>query len=932
MSDEDLLALARNTKAIHNNESNGASDSADIVNPTSGAEGSMQVMKGTQKDPGFGVRPSDGTPEDTARAGRDYYAAMNLRYKDPIHAAVAYNWGPGKADTWLKNGAKLSDLPDETLKYIAKMHQQGAGGSVAAPQAAPEAPAVPTPQKAAPAAPAAPKEAPQVPNAGLKAPAEPAVAPEEGWGDKIKRWGDNADAFLLDNTKKAIAQPGKFIDDTVRSVANTVTLGAADRLAAKADEKILGKGNFSDNYKAEQKKTADQNPLATGIGTIAGSVVPIGAATAPLRAINASTKAARYAKTVGTGAVLGGAQGALTADEGDELEGGAKGAALGAAVSGVAAPVVRALTSGATKTAQNVQAFLKKHGNDSEAAVQQAENQIALKGVRDRVTNEADGEIAKKEVRQLTQSRKDAIQAQVDKLPDTPDGQAAKAAMARYKNGFVDDKSLVDLESNGPLSKSVADNIRQHQRMEALTSAAATNSRGREALGAGVQAGGAALGASIGGLTGGGPVGIGLGAYLGNRLGNTLKDRVLGNGTMMQRGIRNLTGKKEIDTAQAVLDKFGPSSATKGLDTLTNAIKADVTNKTQAAAQKARQSATASNLANSLKTRQANSAATRAEQSAAQAEAETLASKAQQAQEARAAASTKNLDNSIATRQAAAADTRNATRSAASDLAAQAKAAQQARAAATSKNLSNSVETRQAQAADRTGARMGAQGTATAEDAARTADRAARVEQYVAERSANSKAARVAAEARAENEAHALAGSKIASGDWSGANMQKPVLETLRSHTGAKSVEELKSTLQSLAASHPELAQHIGQLTTTGSKAIPEKAYYHIQDALKGAHGAAPVAPMAEGALSAGSKVYNPIAYQENVRQAGNAVDSALKAAPNDSLKSLVQEIAQTRGREARKAILAARMKAASPEEQEFLKNHVQPMTKHGLK
>lgn len=92
-----------------------------ITSPA-GAQGVMQVMPGTQRDPGFGVKPSDGTSEDDARVGRDYLAAMMKRYgNDPAKAWAAYNWGPGNLDNALsKHGADwLSHAPAETRDYVA---------------------------------------------------------------------------------------------------------------------------------------------------------------------------------------------------------------------------------------------------------------------------------------------------------------------------------------------------------------------------------------------------------------------------------------------------------------------------------------------------------------------------------------------------------------------------------------------------------------------------------------------------------------------------------------------------------------------------------------------------------------------------------------------------------------------------------------------
>lgn len=113
--------LPTDLAAINKIETGGASDSATgIVNAASGARGSMQVMPTTATNPGFGVTPSNGTPQDDARTGRDYYAALRQKYGAPDLAAIAYDWGPGNTDNWLANGADPSQLPAETLKYVLK--------------------------------------------------------------------------------------------------------------------------------------------------------------------------------------------------------------------------------------------------------------------------------------------------------------------------------------------------------------------------------------------------------------------------------------------------------------------------------------------------------------------------------------------------------------------------------------------------------------------------------------------------------------------------------------------------------------------------------------------------------------------------------------------------------------------------------------------
>jgi hypothetical protein len=90
-----------------------------LLTSEKGAQGEMQVMPGTSRDPGFGVKPArDDSPDELARVGRDYANTLLERYKDPRIAAIAYNWGPGNTDKWLMAGADVSKLPKETQGYV----------------------------------------------------------------------------------------------------------------------------------------------------------------------------------------------------------------------------------------------------------------------------------------------------------------------------------------------------------------------------------------------------------------------------------------------------------------------------------------------------------------------------------------------------------------------------------------------------------------------------------------------------------------------------------------------------------------------------------------------------------------------------------------------------------------------------------------------
>lgn len=105
-------------------ESNGqryAKDGSVLTSPK-GAKGEMQVMDGTNLDPGFGVRPAaDNSLAERARVGSDYLDAMLKRYGSEDKAMAAYNAGPGAVDAALKKGGDwLTHLPAETQAYVTK--------------------------------------------------------------------------------------------------------------------------------------------------------------------------------------------------------------------------------------------------------------------------------------------------------------------------------------------------------------------------------------------------------------------------------------------------------------------------------------------------------------------------------------------------------------------------------------------------------------------------------------------------------------------------------------------------------------------------------------------------------------------------------------------------------------------------------------------
>lgn len=122
-----------------------------------GAMGTMQVMPGTAKDPGFGVQPAKNqTPQELERVGTDYFNAMLNKYGgDKRLALIAYNMGPGAADEWLAKGANTQRLPRETQGYVPKvLNRYGSADQLTKPVAKPvQAPAKPVQVSAQPVMP-----------------------------------------------------------------------------------------------------------------------------------------------------------------------------------------------------------------------------------------------------------------------------------------------------------------------------------------------------------------------------------------------------------------------------------------------------------------------------------------------------------------------------------------------------------------------------------------------------------------------------------------------------------------------------------------------------------------------------------------------------------------------------------------------------------
>jgi len=97
--------------------------SGGYLTSSKGAMGEMQVLPSTARDPGFGIKPWNGTPDDLARVGREYRAKMQARYKGNLPLMwAAYNAGPGRVDQALARGGNnwLDHVPAETRVYVER--------------------------------------------------------------------------------------------------------------------------------------------------------------------------------------------------------------------------------------------------------------------------------------------------------------------------------------------------------------------------------------------------------------------------------------------------------------------------------------------------------------------------------------------------------------------------------------------------------------------------------------------------------------------------------------------------------------------------------------------------------------------------------------------------------------------------------------------
>ena len=96
-----------------------------------GAQGVMQLMPATARNPGFGIEGvKDDSEAENRRVGREYLDAMLKKYNGNVaHALAAYNQGPKATDDWIAAGADPDKMPGgkETREYADKVFAQMGG-------------------------------------------------------------------------------------------------------------------------------------------------------------------------------------------------------------------------------------------------------------------------------------------------------------------------------------------------------------------------------------------------------------------------------------------------------------------------------------------------------------------------------------------------------------------------------------------------------------------------------------------------------------------------------------------------------------------------------------------------------------------------------------------------------------------------------------
>lgn len=388
----------------------------------------------------------------------------------------------------------------------------------------------------------------------------------------------------------------RTIDDAVRGVADTLTFGYADEIAAKMDQLTglntangkkplvregtklsdLVTGKDPNSYEAilaEQRKRDSEGGGARLAGQVTGALLPGANVLNAVRAPANATRLGRAAAGAGTGAAQGALYGSGSAEE-DRLQGAIDGALLGGATGGVLGTVLPA-TAGQVATK-----FQKKAGDPASAAIDAeiirdlnaiAKNE-ANRGnpVQAIQANNLEQKYVTDATRAIKQLGKDGLQKA---------GLSTDDVQAAVQNRRILTADELDKLRGSAAGDALADAIDKAQRTRSLTAPvnASTNPIART---------GRAL-LDLAPL----PQAV---RYAGQR--------ILGARSTREDQIQKLIGDKNAKAAEILADRVGPSAATQSLDKLQEVVqKAQTAAQAKAAAQaQAKAAAQAANEANKL--------------------------------------------------------------------------------------------------------------------------------------------------------------------------------------------------------------------------------------------------------------------------------------------------------------------------------------------
>jgi soluble lytic murein transglycosylase-like protein len=256
-----------------------------LLTSPKGAQGEMQVMPGTARDPGFGVTPArDNSPEELRRVGDEYVAALYKEFGDPKLAAMAYNWGPGNVKKWIAGGMK-GPVPKETQQYVASLAQGGKvrhldiGGFLGS--------LVETPIQHIQSAGNTYSQHPEQALMGINTPAE-AYAWNSVLGTNYKptanMLGGPSETAYAEGAKNGVnMQAGHVADSVAPAVIGAFTGGVGGAGASAGN--ALGKGYEMNQMRSEyyQNPTAFQNRygMIKGINYAGGGIVALAAGGTP---------------------------------------------------------------------------------------------------------------------------------------------------------------------------------------------------------------------------------------------------------------------------------------------------------------------------------------------------------------------------------------------------------------------------------------------------------------------------------------------------------------------------------------------------------------------------------------------------------------------------------------------------------------------------